>query len=277
MLDLSIVIVSTDEGHFLRPCLESLKRAMRGLRAEVFVVENCCSDRTTEITSDVLPEARVISNSSRCGFARSNNAALRQARGRYLLVLNPDTEVSPDALTTIVQYLDEHPHVGVAGARLLNPDGTLQHSCRRFPSIRSVFFRWLPKCPSRIRDWALRDYLMLDWDHLSARAVDWVLGACLCVRSAAVERVGLLDEGFRLYYEDIDWCYRMWKGRWEVHFIPDAVVMHHYQRSSARRLLSRALCMHAYSVLRFFLKHRGARLSPPLSTDCSDERSGNTP
>jgi len=276
VLDLSVVIVSTDEGHFLRPCLEALRQAMIGIRAEVFLVENCCQDDTTAVAGEVLREARVISNPSRYGFARSNNAALRQAKGRYMLVLNPDTEVRPDALTTLVKYLDEHPRVGAAGARLLNPDGTLQYSCRRFPSMRSVFFRWLPKCPKPVRDWALRDYLMLDWDHRSARAVDWLMGACLCVRRAAVEQVGFLDEGFHLYYEDIDWCYRMWKGGWEVHYVPDAVVMHHYQRTSAQRLFSRALCMHADSVVRYFLKHRGARLAPTSNTGRSDGRSGTS-
>lgn len=254
-MDLSVIIVSTDEGRYLRPCLEALKRAMGELRGEVFVVDNCCQDETAAVAKEVLPEVRLVSNSSRCGFAASNNIALRQATGRHLLVLNPDTEVRPGSLRALVRYLDEHPGVGAAGARLLNPDGTLQHSCRRFPSMRSVLFRWLPRCPEAIREWALRDYLMLDWDHGSAGAVDWVMGACLCVRRAAIEQVGLLDEGFRLYYEDIDWCYRLWQGGWEVHYVSEAEVMHHYQRTSARRLFGRALWTHVYSVCRFFLKH----------------------
>jgi len=259
-LVLSIVIVSTNEGHFLRPCLAALREGMAWVQCEVLVVDNACDDDTTAITRSILPEARVIRNPSQYGFARSNNVALREARGRYLLVLNPDTEVRPEALPALVAYLDDHPEVGIAGARLLNPDGTLQHSCRKFPSARSVIFRWLPRCPESIRSWALRDYLMMDWDHSSARPVDWIMGACMCVRSAAAERVGLLDEGFRLYYEDIDWCYRMWKSGWEVHYVPNAVIMHHYQRTSARRLFSRSLWTHAYSVFRFFLKHRRARL-----------------
>ena len=101
---------------------------------------------------------------------------------------------------------------------------------------------------------------MMDWDHDSPLAVDWLIGACMCVRRTATEQVGLLDEGFQLYYEDIDWCYRMWRSGWEVHYVPDAVVMHHYQRTSSRRLLSRALWTHVRSVVRFFAKHRFVRV-----------------
>jgi GT2 family glycosyltransferase len=101
---------------------------------------------------------------------------------------------------------------------------------------------------------------MADWDHASARAVDWLMGACLCVRRSAAEQVGLLDEGYHLYYEDIDWCYRMWQNGWEVHYVPEAVIMHHYQRTSAQRLISRALWTHVRSCLRFFAKHRLLRL-----------------
>ncbi len=254
------MIVSTNEGHFLGPCLAALREGMAGVECELFVVDNRCDDDTVGIAQSTFPEARIIRNPFRYGFARANNVALRQARGRYLLVLNPDTEVRPGALATLVRYLDGHPEVGIAGAKLVNPDGTIQYSCRQFSSLRSVFFRWLPKCPEAVRQWALRDYLMIDWDHASARAVDWLMGACLCVRRAATEEVGLLDEGFRLYYEDIDWCYRMWKGGWDVHYVPDAVIMHHYQRTSAQRLVSRALWTHVYSVLRFFIKHRTLRI-----------------
>jgi GT2 family glycosyltransferase len=259
-LDLSIAIVSVNQGDLLRPCLLALGRGLSGITAEVFVVDNLCEDDTAGITRTCFPEANIIRTRKRHGFARANNLVLRQARGRHLLVLNPDTEVRPGALFTLVQYLDEHPEVGIAGARLLNRDDTLQYTCREFPSARSVLFNWLPGCPERLRERVLRSYLMLDWDHSSARAVDWLMGACLCVRRAAAEQVGFLDEGFRLYYEDIDWCYRMWKSGWEVHYVPDGVVMHHHQRTSTRRLFSRAQWTHIYSVLRFFIKHRLLRL-----------------
>jgi N-acetylglucosaminyl-diphospho-decaprenol L-rhamnosyltransferase len=238
-VDLSIVIVSTDEAHFLRPCLAALGRGLEGVEAEVFVVDNQCQDDTAAVTRELFPAATLVSAPARSGFSRANNLALRQAAGRYLLLLNPDTEVYPGALAALVAYLEAHPSVGAAGPQLLNPDGTLQHSCRAFPSLRSVFFRWLPFGPQSFRDRALRCYLALDWDHATAQPVDWVMGACLCVRRSAVEEVGWLDEGFRLYYEDIDWCYRMWRAGWEVHYIPEARVMHQYQRTSARHVFNK--------------------------------------
>lgn len=259
-MDLSAVIVSTNEAHFLGPCLRALRQGVEGIESELLLVDNHCTDDTVSVTRAAFPEARIVHNSAKYGFARSNNRAFEQARGRYFLLLNPDTEVRPGALPTLVRYLDQRQHVGIAGARLVNPDGTLQHSCRAFPSLRSVLFRWLPGCPESIRNRVLSDYLMLNWDHAAARPVDWLIGACLCVRRSAAEDVGFMDEGFRLYYEDIDWCYRMWRGGWEVHYVPEAVVMHHYQRSSARRLFSRALWTHVYSVLRFSAKHRLLRL-----------------
>jgi N-acetylglucosaminyl-diphospho-decaprenol L-rhamnosyltransferase len=259
-VNLSIVIVSVDHAHFLRPCLAALRRGLTGIEAEVFVVDNQCEDDSAAVTRELLPEATLVLAPARTGFSRANNLALRQATGRYLLLLNPDTEVRPGALATLVAYLDAHPAVGAAGPQLLNPDGSLQHSCRAFPSLRSVFFRWLPFGPQALKDRALRRYLALDCDHASAQPVDWVMGACLCVRRSAAEEVGWLDEGFQLYYEDIDWCYRMWRAGWEVHYVPEAQVVHQYQRTSARHVFNRATAIHLRSVIRFFLKHRLLRL-----------------
>ncbi len=255
-MDLSVIIVSANSGHFLPPCLAALQQGLAGLQAEVLLVDNACADASAALTRAVFPGARIIRREQRCGFAQANNLAADLAAGRYLLLLNPDTEVAPDALPGLVGYLEEHPRVGIVGARLLNSDGTLQHSCRTFPTLRSIFLRGLPFCPEALRRSAVRKYLMSDWDHADSRPVDWVMGACLCARRGAVEEVGLLDEGFFLYYEDIDWCFRMWQKKWEVHYVPEAVVLHHHQRASARSLFSRATRTHLRSVLRLFVKHR---------------------
>ena len=258
-MDLSIIIVSVNSGHFLQPCLSSLQNGLAGLQAEIIMVDNLCGDDSAALTRGIFPDARIIRREQRCGFAQANNIAAAQAVGRYLLLLNPDTEVRPGALPALVRYLDTYPRVGIAGAQLLNPDGTLQYSCRTFPTVRSIFFRGLPFCPKSLRRQMVREYLMLDWDHAKADSVDWVMGACLCARRAAVNEVGLLDEGFFLYYEDIDWCYRMWQQQWEVHYVPDAVVLHHHQRTSARSLFNRATRIHLRSLLRLFTKHRRFR------------------
>lgn len=259
-MDLSVVIISTNEARFLAPCLTALRNGLTGLQAEVFLVNNQCDDDSEAVAQAAYPDIKIVRNEVRCGFARSNNRALRQAQGRYLLVLNPDTEVRPDALPTLVKYLDARPKVAMAGAKLLNPDGTIQYSCRKFPNLRAIFFRWTPFCPRSLRDRALWKYLMLDWDHAQARPVDWIMGACMCVRRAASDQVGLLDEGFFLYHEDIDWCYRMWQQGWEVHYVPAAVVLHHHQQSSVKRPFSRSTRIHIRSAIRLFLKHRWLRI-----------------
>ncbi len=263
-MDLSIIIVSTNEAHFLRDCLPALRPDLERLAVEVLVVDNVSQDDTVAVVRELLPEAAIIRAAARGGFARSNNLAMRQARGRYLLLLNPDTQVRPGALKMLVRYLDEHQHVGIAGARLLNPDGTLQPSCREYPSLRGVLARWLPWCPSDLRRSAVRSYLMLEWDHAADDPVDWVIGACLCARRAAVEQVGMLDEGFFLYYEDTDWCCRMWQQGWQVRYVPEAVVMHQYQRTGGRGFFGRATRIQVRSLLRLFRKY-GLRWQPQSS------------
>jgi N-acetylglucosaminyl-diphospho-decaprenol L-rhamnosyltransferase len=264
-MDLSVIIVSTDEAGFLRPCLCALRSGLTHLEVEVLVVDNACQDDTVRVAREAFPEATIVTAAVRGGFARSNNLAMCMATGRHLLLLNPDTEVRPGALAALVRYLDDHPQVGIAGARLLNPDGTLQHSCRTYPSIAASFSRWLPWCPEPVRRRAVSEYLMLTWDHATDDPVDWVIGACLCARQAAVAQVGMLDESFFLYYEDTDWCYRMWEQGWEVRYVPEAVVMHHYQRAGGRGLSGRATRIQVRSLARLFLKH-GRRRPPRIPT-----------
>lgn len=263
-MDLSVIIVSADSEHYLRACLPALRAGLGDLDAEVLLVDNACRDGTLAVTEALLPEARVVRVASRCGFASANNLAMRQARGRHLLLLNPDTEVRSGAPAALVRYLDEHPQVGIAGARLLNPDGTLQPSCRTYPSLLTTFCRWLPCCPGRLRQRAASSYLMQGWDHATDAPVDWVIGACLCARRTAVEQVGRLDEGFFLYYEDTDWCYRMWQHGWEVRYVPESVVVHEYQRAGGRGLLGRATRIQVRSLARLFRKH--GRRGPPRAS-----------
>jgi GT2 family glycosyltransferase len=254
-MDLSIITISTNEAHHLAGCLASLHGAMGRLTTEVFVVDNCSTDGTAEVAQTHFPAAQVIRNPVRRGFAANNNAAMRCSRGRHLLVLNPDTVVHEGALETLVAYLDGHAAVGICGPRLLFPDGRLQLSCRRFPTWRSVLAR---RTPLRrfLWDSSLNaDHLMANVDHDREQLVDWMLGACLMARRAAVDEVGLLDEGFFLYVEDIDWCYRMWRQGWKVAYVPAARVTHHHQAETDRRWLTRRTWIHYRSIGRFVWKH----------------------
>jgi hypothetical protein len=252
----SVVVVSTNERELLRACLSSIFDAPPRESLEVIVVDNACTDGSAGMAKGFSPGCRVVTNPRRRGFARNNNIGLREAHGRYALLINADAWVRPGAIDALVSFLDTYQEVGICGPRVLNPDGTLQLSCRTFPTVRSVLmrriplFRWL--LPKRI----LRGHLMQDWDHSSDRAVDWLLSACLLVRREAIDAVGPMDDDYFLYGEDVDWCWRMWQKGWQVYFVPEAEVFHHYRRLSARHLLTRKTLIHIKSLTHFWRKNR---------------------
>jgi N-acetylglucosaminyl-diphospho-decaprenol L-rhamnosyltransferase len=226
-VDCSVVIVNYRTDELLAECLESLGKAGQSLRLEVVVVDNG-GTLAAGAFRERFPTARLLANAENLGFARAANQGIGLARGRHVLCLNPDTIVHEGALAAMVGYLDAHPAVGAAGARLLESDGSLQYSCRRFPGYLTIFFgryalltRLLPG------NAASRDYLYLDWDHRSVREVDWVSGACLIVRREVLAAVGGFDEAYFLFVEDMDWCRRIRDAGWRIVYLPDAVVTHH--------------------------------------------------
>jgi N-acetylglucosaminyl-diphospho-decaprenol L-rhamnosyltransferase len=226
-VDCSVVIVNYRTDERLAECLASLEKTAGDAALEVLVVDN---SRTLAPGGfrERFPRVTLVENPANVGFARAANQGLRLARGRHLLALNPDTVVHEGALPTLIRYLDAHPRTGAVGPRLLESDGRLQYSCRRFPGYLTIFFgrygvltRFLP--------WnaVSRRYLYLDWDHKSAREVDWLSGACLMVRREVIERVGPFDEGYFLFVEDMDWCRRIRDAGFTIAYVPDAVVTHH--------------------------------------------------
>jgi N-acetylglucosaminyl-diphospho-decaprenol L-rhamnosyltransferase len=224
--DCSVVIVNYHSEALLRPCLESLASSADPISLEVIVVDNSGTARHSGAL-EALPEARLIEAGGNVGFARACNLGMAAARGRHLLLLNPDTVAHPGAVATLSRHLDAFPEVGVVAARLLNPDGTLQYSCRRFPRPLSIFFgRYALLTRLFPRNRVSSDYLYLDWDHASARPVDWVSGACLMIRREVFDRVGGLDDGYFLFVEDMDWCRRIRDAGLEVVYVPQAEVTH---------------------------------------------------
>jgi hypothetical protein len=243
-MDLSILIVNWNARDLLLDCLRSVYRTLRGVTFEVLVVDNGSRDGSVAAVRRAYPPVRLIENEQNVGFARANNQAMRASRGRYVLLLNSDTVVRPGALSGLVRFADRHPEVGIAGSRLVNPNGSLQPSWARFPSFwsealdRNVRHR----VPMAREPWAYE--------------VDWVGGACLLARREAIEQVGLLDEGFFMYSEEADWCYRMVQHGWKVAYLETAEVIHLGGGSS--RMRSDAMAVELYrSKLRFFRKHYG--------------------
>lgn len=269
-VDLSIITVSHDHRVELESALPALFGASDACSREVIIVDNACSDGTAARVRDAFPGARLIVNDRPLGFAANCNRGIEASHGRYVLLLNPDVRVSPGALEALVRFMDEHPDVGAAGPRLLNADGSLQYSCRRFSTPFLFFLRGLGLERLLARHPAQHRVLMQDWDHLDARDVDWVFGAALIARREAIEDVGPLDPGFFLYCEDQDWCYRMWTHGWKVYYVPASTMLHAHRRASARSLLNRWKWIHVRSKLRLFRKQglsgrrpAGARVPMP--------------
>jgi len=206
----------------------------------------------------------LLANSDNLGFTRGNNQGLRRlgvgepsaAAPPYVLLLNPDTEVADDALAVLVEYLVRHPKVGAVGPELRFPDGSAQSSCRRFPTVLTGLMESTPV------DWhwptnpASRRYHMAGDPPSGAGPVDWVTGAAIALRTESLEAVGLLDEGFFMYAEELDLCRRLWDAGWEVHFEPRARIIHHEGASSSQAVPARHLHFQR-SRVRYFRKHHG--------------------
>lgn len=253
--DVSVVIVSHDHAPYLDACLRSVAPGRHRVSHEVFVVNNLSHDDTARIVREEYAWVQLIENKSVAGLAANNNRPIRMSKGRYVLILNPDTEVSTGALEQLVEFMDAQPSVGICGPKLVYPDGRIQPSCRRFPTLAVAIARRTPLRKFMRHALLNARHLMDDFDHTYTRPVDWVLGACLLVRREFLSEVGLMDEGFFLYVEDIDWCYRAWQAGWEVMYFPGACVVHYHLAKSDRALLSKYSWYHLQSMWRYYRKH----------------------
>ncbi|MBN1552655.1 glycosyltransferase family 2 protein [bacterium] len=253
--DLSIITISTNEGHELNSCLASVFQGVDNLKIEYFLVNNASTDNTGDI-ADQYPDVRYIENFQVKGFASNNNLAMKQSTGRYILLLNPDTMMEPQTLPAMVEYLDKHEEIGAASCKLTNPDNTIQYNARMFPTPMAVIMRWLGFDRFFPNSKILKDYLLKDWDHNTERDVDWLIGAFLMVRRVVIDQVGYLDESYDpLYYEDIDWCFRIKKAGWRIRYIPHVKCTHLYDRESARSLFNKMTYIHLKNCIRFFSRH----------------------
>jgi N-acetylglucosaminyl-diphospho-decaprenol L-rhamnosyltransferase len=258
MVDLTVIVVSWNVRDLLRGCLRSLTPALASLEggSEIVVVDNASGDGSAEMVAAEFPAVLLSRNAQNRGFTAANNQGLTLSRGRILLLLNPDTEVVGDALATMAEYMAAHPRVGALGPQLRYPDGSLQSSRRRFPTLATALVE-----STVLQEWwgdnrILRRYYMADTPDDAVQPVDWVVGACLMVRREAFEQVGGLDEGFFMYSEDMDWCHRIKVAGWEVIYLPTATVVHYEGKSSEQMVPARHIYFQS-SKVRYFRKHHG--------------------
>ncbi len=259
--DLSILIVNWNVRDLLRECLRSIAAGQGNLTLELIVVDSASADGSADMVATEFPWVTLIRCAENVGFPRGNNIALARARGRALLLLNPDTVIVGNALPTLLAYLDAHPDVGVVGPQLLNPDASVQSSRRRFPTVLTGYFEstWLQGLAPGL----LRRYYALDLPDDASADVDWLMGACLLVPRAVYEQVGGLDEGYFMYSEELDWCRRIKATGRRVVYYPAAQVIHHAGQSSDQAITARHVNFQR-AKLRYYRKYHGRAAAAAL-------------
>ena len=244
--ELSIVIVSWNTAELLRACLNSLRTAGQGLAVEIIVVDNASADDSAPMVRRDFPEVRLIENAANAGYARANNQGIAGSQAPTVMLLNSDTRVPPGTLAVLLDFLAAHPEAGAAGPQLVRPDGSPQpFAFGSDPTLGYLLARGFNRL------WGRR-YLH-DWAATRAEAVDWVSGACLVVRRAAIAQAGMLDEAIFMYFEDTDWCLRLRQAGWKIYRVPQARVVHVGGQSMARNPEARGA--YAQSLRYFYRKH----------------------
>jgi GT2 family glycosyltransferase len=254
-MDISIIIVTWNSEDFIRNCLDSILLLGDRVRHEIIVVDNASSDQTVKIVREFYPEADLIENRTNLGYARANNQGIEQAQGRYLLLLNPDTQLMDGSLSSMGELIEGDPRIGALGPKLLNPDRSTQASCREFPRFSTLIWeftglsRLFPNSKT-FGAWRM-GYFAFD----QFREVDQPMGSCLMLRKETLEQIGSFDENFSMFFNDVDLCYRIKEAGWKIYFHPDARVIHH-GGASTRKAKRRMIWLSHLAFYKFFRKHR---------------------
>lgn len=251
---LSVIIVSWNTRELLRACLDSLLPAPEGLALQILVVDNGSQDGTPAMVRESFPAVELLESGRNLGFSAGNNLALARARGRYLMLLNPDTIVHEGALTTLVAFLADHPNAGLVGPQIRYADGSLQPSRHRFPTLLTLFVASTPlHAPLR----ALLGSYYLSGTPETAQLVGWLSGAALLLRREVYEQVGGLDERFFMYFEETDWQRRIRAAGWSIWYVPAARITH-YEDGSSGQVRALRLLRFNRSRLLYVAKWHGA-------------------
>ena len=255
-MKLSIIIVNYNVKYYLEQCLTSVERALAGIEGEVTVVDNHSSDGSLAYLKPRFPHITFIESNHNLGFARANNIAIRQSRGEYILMLNPDTIVGEQTLKEVIAFMDSHPKAGAAGVQMLKANGEKANESRRgLPTPMTAFYKMTGLCARYPRHKRLGHYYMgyLPWDEPGQ--IEVISGAFLMVRKSVLDKVGLLDEDYFMYGEDIDLSYRILKGGYENWYVPARIL--HYKGESTQKSSFRYVHVFYEAMLIFIRKHYG--------------------
>ncbi len=262
MIDVTIIVVGTNEKADLERCLPSIQGSRTSFKFETILVDNASTDGTYDWAREKFPDIKVIRTSRKEGYIANNNRAMKEGSGRYFLLLNSDIELKPDTLDYTLRFMDAHPNGAAASCKLLFDDGSLQLTARRFPTPLVYlarlphFFRWLKFMKPLAKNAVVSRYLMMDYDHEHARQVDWCVSAFFLLRRKAIEEVGPVGQGLLqpFYLEDVDFCFRALMKGWKTYYIPEVTAFHFYKRGSVSKL-GRLSFVHMGNILIFYAKN----------------------
>ncbi|MFA6254554.1 MAG: glycosyltransferase family 2 protein [Patescibacteria group bacterium] len=253
--DLSIIIVSWNVKKLLKECLLSIFKHQGKLEFEIIVADNASNDGTVEMIKKEFTQVKLIPNSNNLGFATANNQGILKSQGQFILALNPDTKIIKDALQKMVDFMKRNPQIGIAGCKHLNPDWTLQPSVRRFPNFFALFFiftkiaKIIPNIPP------VYNYLAKDFDYKIAQPVDQVAGSFFMIRRQLIDEIGMFDENFFTWFEEVDLCKRAKSAGWQVWYNPETEIIHYGGQSFKKEVPWKNQITFFKSAWYYFSKH----------------------
>ena len=265
-MELSIVITSYKNPELLKVCIDSIKSNLTLTDFEIIVADSETEEKTEMMMREDYPEIKFIPSEKNIGFGGTANNGYRASKGKYILILNGDIIVKKNSIERLLEYIKNKNEVGIVGPKLLNFNETLQFSCFRFYSPLTIVYRRTLLGKMKFAKKHLNWFLMKDFNHESVKEVDWLMGSALMTKKEAVEKVGLLDEKYKMYFEDTDWCLRFWKNNFKVIYFPESEMYHYHGKGSAGKsvigslLFNRLTWWHIRSAVRFFGKYWGKPL-----------------
>lgn len=254
--DITVVIVNWKVRDLLEKNLKAILANKDGLNIEIYVVDNDSRDGTSEMIMMEFPDVKVLAMARNLGFAKANNLAIKQAKGKYIFVLNPDTQVKPGFFRSIYNYMESNPEVGIVGPRILNSDGSTQPSIRRFPDLFSHILIMLKLRNILVENKFLKNYFLTDFDYEKEQEVEQIMGAAMMIRRSVFDKIGLFDEKFFVWFEEVDFCLRARKEKIKIKYFPQAELYHEGGRSFSKEAIVRKQIIFNKSLLHYFFKHK---------------------
>jgi len=252
---LSIIIVSWNVKKLLKQCLNSIYQYTKEINFEIFVVDNNSQDQTVTMVKKCFPQVKIIANQKNLGFAKANNQAIKKAQGNYILLLNPDTEIKENSFKKMIEFLKKYPKVGILGPKLTNTDGSVQQSVRSFPTICDQALILLKIHCLFPKFKCLKQYFKTDFDYQKTQIVDQVMGACFLIKKQVLSEIGILDPGFYIWFEEVDFCKRAQNAGWKIMYFAQTAVIHYFGQSFKQMLSLRKQKIWNQSLQYYFLKH----------------------